>query len=103
VKELYLVSDILITDYSSAVVEYALLNKSMIFYAYDLEQYDRGFYDDYEEMVPGAIAKNMEELITAIHTSGNYVNVEKREKFLARHYDYLDGQSTKRVADVILN
>lgn len=107
VKELYLLADLLITDYSSTVVEYALLDKPMVFYAYDLEEYDRGFYDSYEEYVPGIIARNMEGLTTAITASmargGNAAFERKREKFLARHYDYLDGKSTQRVVDTMLN
>ncbi len=102
VKDLYILSDVLITDYSSVVVEYTLLNKPSIFFAYDLEQYDRGFYDSYEEMVPGPIVKNNQELLQAIRSSSEGINTEKRDKFLSRHYDYLDGQSTKRVVDRIL-
>jgi len=52
------VSDILITDYSSIIFEYSLLNRPMIFYAYDLEQFKtngRGFYESYEDLVPGDI------------------------------------------------
>ncbi len=103
VKELYIVSDLLITDYSSAVVEYALLNKPMIFYAYDLEQYDRGFYDSYEEMVPGPIVKNIADLSKVIKKSIDSDFNEKREKFITRHYDYRDGQSTNRVVEIIMN
>lgn len=101
VKELYMVSDILITDYSSVVVEYALLNKPIILYSYDLEQYDRGFYGSYEEMVPGVIARDNMELIAAIKESAHQNNTEKREQFLAHQYDYLDGKSTNRVVDFI--
>lgn len=62
VSDLYFASDMLLTDYSSTMVEYALLDKPMIFYAYDLEKYNRGFYWDYEEGVPGPVAHNVEEL-----------------------------------------
>jgi Putative glycosyl/glycerophosphate transferases involved in teichoic acid biosynthesis TagF/TagB/EpsJ/RodC len=103
VKDLYVLSDLMIADYSSAVVEYALLNRPMIFYAYDLEQYDRGFYDPYEEMVPGPVVKNMDEVITAVKSSMEHNFDQKRERFLERHYDHPDGQATKRVVDLILD
>ena len=103
VKELYILSDLLITDYSSAVIEYALLNRPMIFYAYDVERYDRGFYDPYEQMIPGPVVKNMEELIQAVKSTGNTDYVNKREHFLQRHYGILDGQATTRVVDLILS
>ncbi|BCN29787.1 CDP-glycerol glycerophosphotransferase family protein [Anaeromicropila herbilytica] len=102
VKELYVLSDLLITDYSSVVVEYALLKKPMIFYAYDLEQYDRGFYDSYEELVPGKIVKDMDQLVHAISEIEKQENNQKHDEFLKKQYDYFDGNSTKRVVDVIL-
>lgn len=102
VKELYVFSDMLITDYSSVVVEYALLHKPMIFYAYDVEQYDRGFYGSYEKMVPGIVVKEMDELIDAIENSSSTEFTEKQNKFLKYQYEYFDGKATSRVVDVML-
>ena len=51
IAELFLVSDMLITDYSSVMFDYSILRRPMLFYAYDLEKYKndlRGFYFDYE-------------------------------------------------------
>ncbi|NLL63806.1 MAG: hypothetical protein GX241_06190 [Ruminococcaceae bacterium] len=61
-------TEVLITDYSSIIFEFSLLNRPMIFFAYDLEEYrkERDFYYPYEEFVPGPIVKNMDELIEAI-------------------------------------
>lgn len=67
--DLFFVSDILVTDYSSTVVEYALLEKPIIMYAYDLQAYDRGFYFDYESKVPGVVARTKEELLRAVTES----------------------------------
>ena len=64
IKELFLVADVLINDYSSTVVEFALLKKPILLYAYDLEQYDRGFYRDYKKYAPGVIVYNEEELLS---------------------------------------
>lgn len=102
VKELYLLSDILITDYSSVVVEYALLNKPIIFYAYDVERYDRGFYGSYESMVPGIVVKNMDDLVDVVLNPLNSEFDKKRENFLKTQYEYLDGKATTRVVDVIM-
>ncbi len=59
-------TDILIADYSSIAVEYSLLNRPIILYAFDKEWYlskDRGFYFDYEKTAPGPIVENMQDLI----------------------------------------
>lgn len=68
VNHLLVITDILITDYSSIPFEYALFHQPMIFYAYDLEEYkkSRGFWGDYYELVPGPVAHTTEEILTYI-------------------------------------
>lgn len=69
IEELYLVSDLLITDYSSVMFDYAHLKRPMLFFAYDLEEYTqdlRGVYLDYEEIVPGPIVRDTAEIIEAL-------------------------------------
>lgn len=102
-QELMLISDLLITDYSSIMIEFALLNKPIIFFTYDYERYltkDRGFYYDFESNVPGDIVKTDDELIKLIK-EGSY-NAEKRDSFLKMQFDYMDGNSSKRIVDFIL-
>ena len=58
-QALMLISDILITDYSSIMIEFAMLNKPIIFFVYDYDNYmanERGFYFDFKENVPEIIA-----------------------------------------------
>jgi CDP-ribitol ribitolphosphotransferase / teichoic acid ribitol-phosphate polymerase len=103
-KELLLIADILITDYSSIMVEYALLNKPIIFYPYDYKYYshiERGFYFDYRKIVPGPVTCHIEELIEIIKNKDYDLN--KLEKFTDLQFDYLDGNSTKRIVDYILD
>lgn len=102
-QELMLISDLLITDYSSIMIEFALLNKPIIFFTYDYDRYltkDRGFYYDFESNVPGDIVKTDDELIKLIK-EGNY-NTEKQDSFLKMQFDCLDGNSSKRIVDFIL-
>src|SRR5699024_8283031 len=65
ISELYLISDMLITDYSSVMFDYSVLKRPMFFFAYDLENYRknlRGFYFDMLEEVPGPISMTTEQL-----------------------------------------
>ena len=102
INDLLFISDLLITDYSSVCFEYALLNRPMIFFAYDLEEYiaSRDFYYPYESFVPGPIVKTSQELVEIIKTE-NY-NKEKLNQFRTKFFDHLDGKSTKRVVDMLL-
>ncbi len=92
-------ADILIADYSSLIFEYALLNKPMLFYAYDLEDYehDRSFYFDYKSFVPGKIVINNDEIIAAVK-NGDFRSDRIpafREKFMGA----CDGGCVKRIAE----
>lgn len=63
------VSDVLVTDYSSVMFDYAVLDKPIIIYAYDLSEYadsERGTYFDLEESRPGALVRTQEELHDAV-------------------------------------
>ena len=67
-SDLLSITDILISDYSSIIYEYSILNKPIIFYAYDLEKYEkeRGFYLKYPEDLPGVTVYTEDELYNAI-------------------------------------
>ncbi|MFC5971911.1 CDP-glycerol glycerophosphotransferase family protein [Halomarina salina] len=61
-------ADVLLTDYSSAFVDHLLLDRPQVFYAPDLDEYraERGFYYDYESLVPGPVAPDDGELVTSL-------------------------------------
>lgn len=102
ISELYLISDFLITDYSSVFFDYAILNRPMFFYAYDIELYRdnlRGFYLDYEESVPGPVIEETDSLIEAIlDESENKEKYDlKRLEFREQFCKIEDGKSTERL------
>ncbi|SCG86086.1 CDP-glycerol glycerophosphotransferase family protein [Methanobacterium congolense] len=102
-KDLLLLADVLITDYSSIMVEYALLNKPIIFYPYDYEYYvkeERGFYFDYMDTVPGPIAHSPQDIVKIIKEED--YDFDKIKEFTKIEFDYLDGKSTHRVINYIL-
>lgn len=83
IAELYLISDILITDYSSVFFDYANLKRPMLFYTYDLDSYGdviRGFYFDMENNVPGPLLFTTEEVIDSIKNIEK-INEQYREKY----------------------
>ena len=102
IQELYLISDMLITDYSSVFFDYANLERPILFYAYDLEEYRdnlRGFYMDYDEELPGPIIDTENKLYHAINQIDNY-KVAYSEKYTFFRQKYLpkdDGKATQRI------
>ncbi len=97
---LLLCSDILITDYSSIIYEYGLLRKQMIFYSYDLDKFEksgRGFYDDYESMVPGPVVFKTQEIVDEINNPTEY----DLDEFLAKYLENCDGHARKRLHNLL--
>lgn len=104
ISELYLVSDMLITDYSSVMFDYSLLKRPMLFYAYDLESYQnnlRGFYFDFLAEAPGPIVQETNELIQAIKTFNRKDWDEKYKKFHNKYNDKDDGFASNKIVNLI--
>ncbi|WP_205450011.1 CDP-glycerol glycerophosphotransferase family protein [Clostridium botulinum] len=103
INELFYITDILITDYSSSVFEFSLLKKPMIFFAYDLDKYlnERGFYYDYVDFIPGPICKKTDEIINCIKNLDN-INFDYDE-FIKKHINRCDGHATERLIELIRN
>lgn len=102
INELYLISDILITDYSSVFFDYANLKRPMLFFTYDIQEYRdhlRGFYFDFEEEAPGPLIQTTTNLISeikAIETNGYELN-ERLFDFYGRFCSLEDGEASERV------
>lgn len=106
ISELYLVSDILITDYSSVFFDFANLKRPMLFFTYDLEKYRdvlRGFYIDIEKEVPGPLVFTSEEIIDAIKDIDSITDyyIERYEEFYNRFCGWEDGQASKKVVESV--
>ncbi|MEW2318667.1 bifunctional glycosyltransferase/CDP-glycerol:glycerophosphate glycerophosphotransferase [Streptomyces bauhiniae] len=101
VEELYLAADALITDYSSAMFDYAVLDRPVIVYASDWDIYSavRGTYFNLMEEPPGAVATSQAELIRLLE-SGEYDGPEAaryRDRFRRRYCEFDDGRAAERV------
>ncbi len=104
IADLYLVSDMMITDYSSVMFDYSLLKRPMLFFCYDLEQYKdtlRGFYFDFLAEAPGPVTLTTEELITAIKEYDPMQYQEKQNAFYRKFNHADDGRASERVVELI--
>ena len=102
INELMLVSDVLVTDYSSAIYEYSLLGRPMAFFAPDHEAYEneRGFYLDFRSGVPGPIFETTDELARWLR-AGEF-DLDRVARFRAESFDVADGRATERFVDRIV-
>ena len=106
IAELYLVADILITDYSSVFFDYANLKRPILYYTYDLEKYEnvlRGFYLDIHEEVPGPLLKTTEEVIDSIKNIESLKEEykDKYDAFYERFCSIEDGNASKRIVEKV--
>ncbi|MDQ0352781.1 CDP-glycerol glycerophosphotransferase [Alkalibacillus filiformis] len=107
IRELYVISDILITDYSSVFFDFANLKRPIIFYVYDLDEYRdhlRGFYFDLEQEAPGPLVKNTEQVISHIQavSKDNDLSVSYQQ-FYSTFCGIEDGEASKRVVEAFYN
>jgi CDP-glycerol glycerophosphotransferase len=107
INYLYIISDFLITDYSSVMFDFAELGKPMLFYPYDLNHYEnnlRGFYIDYMKELPGAISKQesefYQELNYMIKSTSSYSN-EFSDKYIEFQAKYC--KRTSNSSQIIVN
>lgn len=101
-NDLLLISDLLITDYSSLIFEFSALGRPMLFFAYDLEEYvaTRDFYEPFEAFVPGRIVRSFQGLIEAIRAQD--FEHHKVAPFARRHLPDEPGSATDRIIDDLI-
>ena len=99
ISELMMAADICITDYSSLIFEYALLEKPLLFYQNDLEDYDeeRGFYYPYEELIPGPVLHDTESLGRALREASECFDPSGIRAFKEKFMSSCDGCATERI------
>lgn len=100
-NDLMFISDMLITDYSSVIFEYALLNKPIAFYCYDLAIYNRGFYLNYPDDLPGDVYETQEALEDYLTDSSRHTVSEKHTEFIQKYMTGCDGHSCERISGII--
>lgn len=103
ISKLYLIADLLVTDYSSVFFDYAILKRPIYFYMYDLENYRdelRGFYLDIYQDLPGEIIETEDQLLKNI--ANEQYDYKRLEIFNKRFNNHEDGNASKRVVEILL-
>jgi CDP-glycerol glycerophosphotransferase len=104
IAELFLVTDVLVTDYSSAMFDFAATGRPMLFFTYDLEHYRdqlRGFSFDFEAEAPGPLLATSDEVLAAVRDLGAVAGGHRSayEAFAAKYCPLDDGKAGARVCD----
>lgn len=102
INDLYYVTDIMVTDYSSAYYEFSLMERPILFYTYDREIYEliHGVYKSIKDTAPGKVCDTFDELMTALENKD--YELEKTLKFREENFSTYDGHAADNIIDTIL-
>lgn len=93
--------DVMITDYSSVIYDACLLDVPMVFYCPDHKEYERGFYLDFPDDLPGEMITDGANLLDAVRNAKENPPVSRIEKFRNEQMSACDGNSTQRAVELI--
>lgn len=97
VNDLLIAANILISDYSSILLDYCITEKPMICFGYDIEEYKRvrgGFYYDLDKEMPNGVMKNEDQIIEHLLNLDYEAECEKTKFFKKNHCEYEKGHAT---------
>lgn len=102
INDLYYVTDLLVTDYSSNYFEYALLRRPVVFYTYDRQIYEltRGVHRSIRESAPGKVCDTFDEFMLCLENED--YEVQKLLKFVEDNFGDYQGNATNKVIDDII-
>lgn len=99
--ELTAASSVIITDYSSVIYDACLLDVPCLFYCPDVSNYERGFYLNFPDDLPGEMITDPSKLISSVRKAATSPDKEKTGKFKADQLSACDGKSAERIAKLI--
>lgn len=107
ISRLYLAADVLVTDYSSAMFDFAVTGRPILFFTYDLDDYrdrSRGFYFDFTPVAPGPLLSTTQAVLAALRDlpSVSERHGEAYARFQERFCHLEDGHASDRVLDRLL-
>lgn len=98
--------DIMVTDYSSIYFDYLHLDRPVVFYTYDFDDYtrERGFYFDFESITPGPNVHSFDELVGALHeTCSTDEYADERAAVRKKVFIYQDGNASQRIINSVVS
>jgi CDP-glycerol glycerophosphotransferase len=106
ISDLYLAADVMVTDYSSTMFDFAVTGKPLLYLTYDLEYFQnelRGFYFDLAEVAPTPLLRTSAELVEALADldAVTAASAERYARFRETFCSLEDGSATERVLDLI--
>jgi CDP-glycerol glycerophosphotransferase len=107
ISDLYLVADVLVTDYSSVMFDFVNTGRPMLFFTWDLEDFRdtlRGFYLDFEAEAPGPLLTTTAQVVDALRSVGDVSRqyADRYQAFRDRFAALEDGEASSRFIDRLL-
>lgn len=93
--------DVLITDYSSVIYDACLLDVPTVFYCPDHKEYERGFYLEFPDDLPGEMISKGDMLLEAVRRAKENPPVDRIQKFRSGQMEACDGHAAERAAALI--
>ena len=106
IRDLYLAADVMVTDYSSTMFDYAITGKPLLYFTYDLDRFRdelRGFYFDLAEVAPTPLFATSSEVVDALADVEDLAaaSAERYARFRETFCHLEDGGATRRVLDLL--
>ena len=97
INDLFKVSDILISDYSSCIPDFSILERPIVCFAYDYEDYKkaRGLYLDFEKAMPSGVKRTEQEVIAQIKSMDYQEECRKSKEMIKDRITNIGGHATE--------
>ena len=103
INDLLKVSDILISDYSATMTDYSILERPVLCFAYDYEQYksERGLYIDFDKGMPSGVLKTEDEVLDHIKNLDYEKECRKTKEMIKNRISYYGGHATEKCLELL--
>lgn len=103
INDLFMVSDILISDYSASIADFSILERPVICFAYDYEEYKstRGLNLDFRTSMPNGIFETEDDVINHIMNMDIEKEGRKTKEMIKDRLTYIGGDATRLCAEAL--
>lgn len=105
INDLLIIADVLVSDYSSVVFDYSILERPIFCFGYDYEEFlkQRGCYNDLETMFSKGVLRTQDELVSAIKTMNYPQECEFTKRNIKEKYLKAYGNAAEKAVKIIFN